>query len=408
MRWICLERKRAADCGWFSLASNELSANFNIYIYIMNRKEIIIIGGGLSGLMAAWQLSRAGVPFTLLEGRPRFGGRAWTIHDAIGADSDLGPSWFWPGQPLIASLLDHFGIGYYEQYADGMVLVQQPDGKIGRAPIDSPMAGALRIEGGVRRLVEALIGEIDPAHLYAAHTVTELTIEAGRPMVVGTHQDKPFRLSGSHVALAIPPRLGAKIDIYPSLPQAAVAKLEQTPTWMAGHAKLFAVYPQPFWRQRGFSGTVMSRQGPLGEIHDASPKNDSVFSLFGFFSLNAAQRFKLGEAELTRLALQQLASLFGDQALAPKAVYFKDWSREPFTAAQMDKAPPVGHPAYGLTLQFGEAWEGRLTFISAETEYANGGLIEGALTAGLRYAQRFIDQATLDQTERDSQTAPLE
>ena len=369
----------------------------------MNRKEIIIIGGGLSGLMAAWQLSQAGMPVTLLEARSRFGGRAWTVHDAIGADSDLGPSWFWPGQPLIASLLDHFGIGYYEQYADGLVLIQQPDGKVGRAPIDSPMAGALRIEGGVRRLVEALIAEIDPACLLTSHVVTGLTSDEGRIIVTGKHQDNRFRLDADHVALAIPPRLGMQIDFNPSLLPETEAKLMQTPTWMAGHAKMFAVYAQPFWRLRRFSGTVMSRQGPLGEIHDASPHNGSVFSLFGFFALSPAQRFKLGEAELTRLALQQLATIFGDQALTPKAVYFKDWSREPFTADKADKEPLTGHPIYGLSLQLGAAWEDRLTFISAETEYANGGLIEGALTAGLRYAQQIIKRYHPEHLDQNGQ-----
>ncbi|MEM1154111.1 MAG: hypothetical protein AAGI44_08210 [Pseudomonadota bacterium] len=48
-------------------------------------------------------------------------------------------------------------------------------------------------------------------------------------------------------------------------------ELGGVPTWMAGQAKVVAVYESPFWRDSGFSGDAMSRKGPLIEIHDASP-----------------------------------------------------------------------------------------------------------------------------------------
>lgn len=36
--------------------------------------DVIVIGGGLTGLAAAWELERQGVPYTLIEVRPRLGG----------------------------------------------------------------------------------------------------------------------------------------------------------------------------------------------------------------------------------------------------------------------------------------------------------------------------------------------
>ncbi len=138
--------------------------------------DILIIGGGLSGLVAAWQLQRAGQPFCLLEARPRFGGRVLTL-DVGGAACDLGPSWFWPGQPLVAGLLDHFDIPTFEQYADGVLLFQQADGRVLQAGDPSPMAGSLRVEGGIARLAEALAAEIDPARRFVNHAVTGLSID---------------------------------------------------------------------------------------------------------------------------------------------------------------------------------------------------------------------------------------
>ena len=42
------------------------------------RTEVAIVGGGISGLTAAYALAREGVPFTLLESGPRWGGRILT------------------------------------------------------------------------------------------------------------------------------------------------------------------------------------------------------------------------------------------------------------------------------------------------------------------------------------------
>ena len=38
-------------------------------------KRVVIVGGGLAGLAAAWELARAGVRATIYEGAPRVGGR---------------------------------------------------------------------------------------------------------------------------------------------------------------------------------------------------------------------------------------------------------------------------------------------------------------------------------------------
>jgi monoamine oxidase len=128
--------------------------------------DILIIGGGLSGLIATWQLRYAGKNASVMEARTRFGGRILTMRSDDGVYCDLGPSWFWPGQPLVASLLNHFNIPSYEQFADGAVLLQEMDGRIDRTTASSPMAGARRIQGGISRLSDAIVNRIDAPHLF--------------------------------------------------------------------------------------------------------------------------------------------------------------------------------------------------------------------------------------------------
>jgi monoamine oxidase len=45
--------------------------------------RVVIVGGGLAGLAAAWELSQAGIHATLLEAAPRVGGRCWTERRAF-------------------------------------------------------------------------------------------------------------------------------------------------------------------------------------------------------------------------------------------------------------------------------------------------------------------------------------
>ena len=82
------------------------------------KTEIAIVGGGLAGLSLAARLQNAKVDFLLFEARPRLGGRIAVLTTPTGA-VDLGPSWFWPGQPRIANLIEVLGLQPFAQYAQG-------------------------------------------------------------------------------------------------------------------------------------------------------------------------------------------------------------------------------------------------------------------------------------------------
>ncbi|MFQ5894601.1 MAG: hydroxysqualene dehydroxylase HpnE [Nitrospinota bacterium] len=56
------------------------------------RKSVLILGGGVAGLSAAAALAEAGVPVTVVEKRPRLGGRASSFfHRGMGEPVDNGP-----------------------------------------------------------------------------------------------------------------------------------------------------------------------------------------------------------------------------------------------------------------------------------------------------------------------------
>lgn len=58
-----------------------------------NSADVIVIGAGVSGLSAAFDLRKAGNSVIVLEGRDRIGGRQWTERKWKDAPMDMGASW---------------------------------------------------------------------------------------------------------------------------------------------------------------------------------------------------------------------------------------------------------------------------------------------------------------------------
>ncbi len=346
--------------------------------------EILIAGAGLGGLSLAHALQQKGIACLLVEARDRVGGRILTLessYDGIGtALADIGPSWIWPGQARVESLLQQLDIGTFEQYSTGRLVFQDESGQVRRDLEFSTMAGSLRVEGGIARLTRALASRLPLDCLQLSHRVTRIEQRDQGYRVTLEYERGSRQVLARNVVLAIPPRVIVQhIEFEPALPAGIVDDLQSIPTWMAGQAKLFALYPQPFWRAAGLSGDAISHLGPLVEIHDASPANAEYGALFGFVGVPVGAPLR-APASLAAAARAQLLTLFGPAAANPLDILLKDWADDDCTATAAD-GNSSAHPQYGMPASLAGLADQGLIFASSEMAAQFGGFIEGALEA---------------------------
>ena len=362
-----------------------------ILVTNISQTQAAIIGGGLAGLHAAHLLHRAGVSFQLFEARDRLGGRILTVDEAGRAAQvgfDLGPSWFWPDmQPGLGDLVDELRLGTFAQHTDGDMLYER-----GLRERPHRMRGmgqeprSMRLIGGGGALIHALANNLPKDSLHLGAAVTDLRlIEAGIELTFERQGKPPQQISFSHVIAALPPRLlAAAIRFDPAPAEASLNLWRSTPTWMAPHAKFFALYDRHFWREAGLSGAAQSMVGPLGEIHDATTAQGQA-ALFGFVGISAAQRASIGDEPLIRAAIQQLTRLFGPEAAHPRATLLKDWTADERTSTPADGSAS-GHPSSVRVGWVTGQWAERLVLAGSETSPTEPGYLAGAVEASRRAA----------------------
>lgn len=130
----------------------------------MIQTDILIIGGGFSGIAAAAVLERKGVSFRVLEARDRLGGRVFTKHYPEGYYLDLGGQWIGPTQDRMYALVEEHGLTIFSTYEDGYHLLDLDNTlKRYKGLIPSTHPLALLNLGYLLNRLERLAGQLDPS-----------------------------------------------------------------------------------------------------------------------------------------------------------------------------------------------------------------------------------------------------
>jgi len=346
-------------------------------------EKVIIIGGGLSGLYLAYSLQKNNFSPLLLEASPRLGGRIKTIKGTLETPLELGATWFSDMHPYLLSLIEELGLTKYPQFSNGISLFQtksfEPAQEFFVPESQSP---SYRLAGGTQQLTDVLAEKLPFEYIKLNHKVIAIN-ESPEGLTLVT--DKGLEYHADRVVLCLPPQVaGALISFSPSLPEAIKRILPTVQTWMAGSIKFTLEYPEPFWRNLGYSGMLYSHSGIITEMYDHNSYENDRFGFTGFLNAGAASYTSEVRKELV---LKQLAELLGEQAASPSAYFDQVWNDEFILAGQPIIQRP--HQNNGHPLLQRSYMNGKLFFCGTETALEYSGYMEGAVFAAKELAERI-------------------
>lgn len=346
--------------------------------------QIAIIGAGLTGLTLKYLLDKKGIDVVVIEARPRLGGRILSTRFEHQPPVEMGATWLVPQQRQLLSLIDELGLEIFPQIL-GDSAIYEPFSTNPPQLVQLPenQEPNFRISGGTSSVIEKLAERIKADHIYLdspVHTISK----TGEHVLIET-QNHTFL--ADTVASTLPPHLLiSRVAFNPSLPKELTEVMRQTHTWMGESIKVGLVYKEPFWREKGLSGTIFSSVGPITEMYDHSDAHDSGFALKGFMN---GSFHSVSKEERKELVLRQLRKYFGSQADDFIAYHESVWSNETFTYAPYE-SHVLPHMNNGHRLYQESFWEGNLIIGGSETSPNFPGYMEGAVRSAYEISKRIV------------------
>jgi monoamine oxidase len=254
------------------------------------------------------------------------------------------------------------------------------------------MLAMLRSTEGFERLMNAKGGVMDAKFKGGAHQIAQKIADAlgervvlSAPVraiaqdesgvVVGTAGDE---YKAAYAIVAMPPMSGSSIDFNRLPPQRRMLSHRVPQTAVV---KFHIAYSNAFWRDRGYSGQVMTDGLPLGLVMEDALE-PPILVAFSHGS-HALELSALDRGQRRAKVMDCIVSLFGPDASAPIGYEEKDWFADEWVRGY------VGGMGPGVLTQYGEALRdpcGRIHWAGSEAATEWAGYMEGAIESGARAA----------------------
>lgn len=351
----------------------------------MSDKKIIIIGAGLAGLTAAYFLKKEGISATILEARPRIGGRIHTIYKENEASMEMGATWLGKKHAHLLTLLKELKIDAFIQHL-GEYAVYEPSSLSHPQVVHLPPNHdpSFRIKGGTSNLINTLKNYLDKEQIQLRQVVESIENQ-GKKVCVRTNKGDFY---ADAIITTLPPFLLSKtIKFSPTLPSQFTAISADTHTWMGDSIKVGLTFKKAFWLEGQTSGTIMSNVGPIPEMYDHSDFENKYFALVGFMN---GSFYTLTKEERKEMILKQLEKYYGEFVRDFLSYEEAIWKKEEFTFKNYE-SHVLPHQNNGNSAFQETYFDGKLLIAGAETAKSFPGYMDGAVQSAIRVVRSIID-----------------
>lgn len=296
--------------------------------------DLLIIGAGSAGMMAAYNFARHNPNFKILEASSSFGGRVKKSQNFADFPIDLGAEWIHTKPSVFADLVDN------ENQSGGVnVIPYNPqsikswnNGRLTNYSITSPYFREHKFKNTTWYdfFEDFILPSITDKITYNS-PVTEIDYSGNR---VSVTTDDGTVYEADRVLITVPIKVLQQnvISFTPALPNAQINAINKFE--MPGGLKVFVQFSERFYPDLLVMGGIMNTVGNHEKVYyDAAFKKDSNQNILALFAVGdpSSDFINLTDQEIIDKVLQELDEVFDGKATQYYQKHIiQNWSTEPF------------------------------------------------------------------------------
>ena len=373
-----------------NITSNPISKSPGMLSSNGNAKKIIVIGAGMSGLVAAYELVRVGHDVTILEARDRIGGRVLTIRSPFSNNhfAEGGAARIKPSHNLTLGYANHFNLNLDPFYATSGDYVNMSNGNreiISNNTYLNTSYGSilrneyLKIRGGSDLLPHSFYNSSALNNkIYLGVPVTSIH-QQNNNVTVQTSNGNQF--IADKVLCTVPITVLNKIQFTPPLSPEKQTAMNGGYRY-APSTRVYMQFQNRFWENESLNGWGNS-DIPEEIWQPTWDLAGSTGIIMSYLRWTAAQEMDaLSEEERINYILSRWENIFPGAASSLQSGMSQSWAEEEWSKGAW--ASPTGSQDAALANHIGLA-EDRIHF-AGEHASDDHGWMQGALFSGLRAA----------------------